>query len=109
MPHATRYFFNRDGRQDAADDAFHNFPASIRLSCSRQVLTSENYDGFVNDKSKDVLVLIYAPWCGKLRPTWTWIGGRRGRRKGEGRGDSAISTCLPACLLLRTCPKGFDF
>ena len=30
-----------------------------------QILTTENYDAVVNDKSKDVLVLIYAPWCGK--------------------------------------------
>ena len=55
-------------KDDATRDAFvlrwfHIFPQSV--SIVTQILTTENYDAVVSDKNKDVLVLIYAPWCGK--------------------------------------------
>ena len=66
---AARFFFNHDGRRDGRDAFvlrwFHIFPQSV--SIVTQILTTENYDAVVSDKNKDVLVLIYAPWCGKSR------------------------------------------
>jgi protein disulfide-isomerase A1 len=37
------------------------------------VLVASNHDEAVYDKSKDTLVMYYAPWCGhckKLAPVW---------------------------------------
>jgi protein disulfide-isomerase A1 len=42
-----------------------------------KILTGTNYDGIVNDASKDVLVKFYAPWCGhckSLAPIWEELG-----------------------------------
>jgi len=41
------------------------------------VLTKDNFDGIALDKSKDVLVEFYAPWCGhckKLEPIYNKVG-----------------------------------
>ena len=46
------------------------FTIFLNPSYSWQILTTENYDAVVNDKSKDVLVMIYAPWCGKSGNTF---------------------------------------
>jgi len=42
-----------------------------------KVLTNDNFDGIALDKSKDVLVEFYAPWCGhckSLEPTYNKVG-----------------------------------
>jgi len=42
-----------------------------------KVVVGKNYDQIVNDKTKDVLVEFYAPWCGhckKLAPIWEELG-----------------------------------
>ncbi|KAJ1565207.1 protein disulfide-isomerase precursor, partial [Nowakowskiella sp. JEL0078] len=41
------------------------------------VIVGENYNEIVNDKTKDVFVEFYAPWCGhckKLAPIWDALG-----------------------------------
>jgi len=42
-----------------------------------KVLTNDNFDGIALDKSKDVLVEFYAPWCGHckaLEPVYDKVG-----------------------------------
>ncbi|KAG8954777.1 protein disulfide-isomerase precursor [Tulasnella sp. 419] len=43
------------------------------------VIVGTEYDKYVNDLDKDVLVEFYAPWCGhckRLKPTWDELGER---------------------------------
>lgn len=40
-------------------------------------LTPDNYDKIVNDPSKNVFVMFYAPWCGHcttMKPAWADLG-----------------------------------
>jgi len=45
------------------------------------VVTGKTFDEIVMDKSKDVLIEFYAPWCGHckaLEPKWTELGEKAG-------------------------------
>ena len=41
------------------------------------MLTGNNFEQMVQDKSKDILISYYAPWCGhckQLHPEWDKLG-----------------------------------
>ena len=49
-----------------------------------RVVVGQNFEDVVLDKSKDVLIELYAPWCGfckKLAPKWTQLAGALKKNK----------------------------
>jgi protein disulfide-isomerase A1 len=56
--------------------AFPNEKLEVEEVTSVVILDSKNHDSIVQDASKDVLVMYYAPWCGhckNLKPIWTQL------------------------------------
>lgn len=57
---------------------------AVSVLAEVKVLDNDNFDGIALDKSKDVLVEFYAPWCGhckRLEPVFEKVGKTFGNEK----------------------------
>ncbi|XP_057760633.1 protein disulfide isomerase-like 1-3 [Arachis stenosperma] len=80
-PKVLAYIGNNDGRKFLYDGEVT--VDNIKNDGDVKIVVGDNFDDIVLDESKDVLLEVYAPWCGHcqaLEPTYMGNNGGSNRR-----------------------------